>query len=251
MGAQRGAHRDAVYHFTDWVQKTAPCDFAPMFAKPSHAHGVPARMRFLVVKPETPAEQLADANALFDGAGRNGEFAGILWPQVRTPAELLAAVTLLLESDRWSCERLPWGDTHARPQDVLLSLRWRTASDEFSSVMGFIPHGSMPVPRRAPYAALVWWPGPRDKRFARRADSSVGFIDGEHRLPEPAYEAALKDSEARTLKALEYAPEDFRRFRKVAFCLPREDVLPVLHRLERRRRTLPELLWGVRSVLSK
>lgn len=226
-------HRDAVHHLTDWIALLAPCEFAPGFAKPS-SEGIPARMHFIAAEPDFSAEQLTRAETMFDMAGAEKKFAGIVWPHVRTPGELLDALLVLLESERWQCQVVPWGQTHAREQDMLLALQWRTAAGELSSVMGFTPHGSMPVPRRSPYAAVVWWPGPRSNPHVTHPQPHIGFIDGDHTIADPGrYVAARKSSTARTQQALAHAPEDIKRFREVAFCLPREDVMPRLDRLHR------------------
>lgn len=246
------AHRDAVHQFIDWVTKIVPCDFAPIFARPVDG-GAPARMHFVVPEQGVfTAEQVRRMDLLIDLAASDGKFAAVLWPHIRTTRELVDALLVLLTSDRWRFQRVAWGDAHARPNDVLVGLKWRNAEGEWSSVMGFAPHGSMPVPRRAPYHALVWWPGGRQNIHNRKPQPELGFIDADHRIEdEVTFKAIRERSTERTKNALAYAPEDFRRFREVAFCLPDEDVLPALHRLERRGLAARDLPWLLRRKLRR
>lgn len=227
MGAGK-VHQGAAHHLADWLNHLAPCAFAPGFVKPAPDTGMSARLVWNVLEPGS-AEQTSRLDSLADLAAGVGSFSGIVWPKVRTPEDLLGELAHLLRSPRWRVRRVPWNGLLARERDVLVALEWKTAHGSWSSVMGLAPHGSMPVTRRSPYAAVVWWPGGPENPHHPEVEGEVGFIDGRHDVEalEP-YRGMLRDSAERTEKMLEHAPEDVVGFRKVAFCLPEQDVLRFL-----------------------
>lgn len=84
--------------------------------------------------------------------------------------------------------------------------------------MGFAPFGRMPIMRRAPYVALVLWPGGYENEQRRSPDGSVGVIDA--RLPAEVDPQELwKTTPTSVGELMADAPEDLERLRSVAFCL--------------------------------
>jgi hypothetical protein len=235
VSASAPSAHDAVQHLADWIERSVPCSFAPAYVRGA-AENAPSRVQFIVAENDFSDEAARRASVLFEIAGRQKKFACILWPRVRTATDLLDQLSILVRDPRWRCRRLPWGEKHARPKDCLLQLEWSTAAGAQASVMGFMPHGSMPLARRAPYAAVVLWPGIRENGFLEHPQQeSIGFIDADPGVAtDEAFKKARNHSTELTRTLQRYTPEDLRLFRKVAFSLPNADVNPFADRLEGR-----------------
>jgi hypothetical protein len=163
---------------------------------------------------------------LLDEAAKRLEVGLILWPLLRTTEDVVAMLATLQTSARWRCEPIPWGD-HEKPGATLVGLTWRTAAGDSSSVMGFAPHGAMPVTRVAPYVAVAVWPGGHENPNPKHSSPAghVGFVDCKmpelSDKPEHTYENLWKQTLAAVRALLESPPPDDRkRLHDVAFCLP-------------------------------
>ncbi|MCX4246567.1 hypothetical protein [Paraliomyxa miuraensis] len=109
----------------------------------------------------------------------------------------------------------------------MVGLEWRTKAGLRSQVMGFAPLGSMPVSRRSPYVALSAWPGGHDNEFFDRGHAqSVSFADAPTGLrSREQHDDLWRKSEAATCRLASDPADDVERMRRVAFCIPRVELL--------------------------
>jgi hypothetical protein len=215
-----------VNHFLEWLVRVTPCRFARIYAAESPETNE-SRIACGVVLDRFSAEDVEDTDRLFDVAAERKMFGALLFPRVRYADELAEVLAVLHASKRWQCTRENWREKLQRPADVPIGLYWVTPAGERSSVMGFAPLGSMPVTRRAPYFALVAWPGGRDNAYAKPVDG-VGFIDADPGVPQASYDEMKKRTIADTRTLLGDPPDDSILLRSVAFCLPTSVAAPFL-----------------------
>lgn len=108
-----------------------------------------------------------------------------------------------------------------RDDDVAIGLWWQTAHGPWSSVMGFAPLGSMPVTRRAPYVAIVLWPGGHENIHRTDRPAAVGIVQAPVVPDAQEYQRIWDRTKAKTSELLSEPPENAPLLRKVTFCLPR------------------------------
>jgi hypothetical protein len=161
-----------------------------------------------------------EINATFDYAAGDHLPAAVIFPLIRTEAELIDQLRLLETGDRWTLSR-----EHVEglvTDDVLIGIRWRTAKGLISQPMGFGPFSMMPVTRRAPYICLATWPGEHDNPHRKKFEpQTVDFLDAT--LPEPLssedYKAVWSSSTRRTTELLSETEDSSTFYRRVAFRL--------------------------------
>lgn len=220
------AEHHCVQHFLEWLLRVTPCRFARTYAAEDPQTGE-SRIACSVVLERFSPEDVDDADRLFDAAANAKFFGALLFPRVRYAEEIADILAVLHASKRWRCTRENWREKVQRPADVPVGLQWTTAAGDESSAMGFAPLGSMPVTRRAPYAAIVLWPGGRDNAFAKPM-KGVGFIDADPGVPRNSYDDMKANTTTATRTLLGDPPDDPILLRSVAFCLPRRVADPFL-----------------------
>jgi hypothetical protein len=211
----------AVGQFRRWLAAgLAGCWFASRFAKGD-------RLRFYFVLDE-PSEDLAiELDGHFDRAADYGSVPIALFPRIRDASGTARLVKLLRKGVRWSAKEIPWRH-HPREQDAcLVGLEWITSAGLRSQVMGFAPLGAMPVTRRSPYVAVAAWPGGHDNEFfARGHPQRVSFADAATKLRDrEQHDDLWRKSEITTRQLSSDPADDVERMRKVAFCLPRAELM--------------------------
>lgn len=200
------------------------CDFAAAHAT---ASGGPLlyNVRVGPLDQELPGE----IELFLDGAGEENAAAMLVFPELRAATDVCELVSLLHAEERWTISRAAW-KKHER-EELPISMYWRTASGDITSVMGLAPLGSMPATRRAPYVALVAWTGGRKNEFrTRHTKGEVGLVDMclPEGMTEETYRAAFKNT-LRTTKRLKSALAEGAAEPHIAFCLPAEceSLLPI------------------------
>jgi hypothetical protein len=118
----------------------------------------------------TPIDEAIDVDAIgsfVDGTAPTEVVAVVLFPSLRTAADVVDALLALTRDERWQLADAGWPVGQARADSTALSLTWRTKSGGLSEAMGIAPLGTMPVTRRAPYVAIVAWGGPHLNKHIR------------------------------------------------------------------------------------
>ena len=172
-----------------------------------------------VVLQDLNDDDLGDVEASWDAAADRGDFVALLFPRLRYAHEIASVLAVLARAERWRLARAEWGRVE-RAEDGPLSVHWLTKEGHRSPAMGTAPLGSMPVTRRAPYVALVVWPGSHANP-RRQSKEGVGFVDGEHRLGDAAYDKAWSATRTEVRRQLGDPPDDAEALRDVAFILPK------------------------------
>ena len=138
--------------FYDWIKRLQHgCLFAAKLArKPSEA-----RYQSFVFPRAIDNPSLAeDLNRLLDSAAQEEEAAQLIFSDIRTERQLVQLVNVLCRDERWY-----WTEPQAAAQakDVrLIGLRWKLPGGKaVNHVLGFAPVDSMPLTRKAPFAALA------------------------------------------------------------------------------------------------
>src|SRR6185295_16535216 len=90
-------------------------------------------------------------------AATHSEAVLLIFPDLRTPAEVARLLGLFSADSAWTCSEIKWKDYER--DDILISLEWTTPTRHKTSAMGLAPLGTMPLTRRAPYVSIVLWPG--------------------------------------------------------------------------------------------
>jgi hypothetical protein len=187
----------------------------------THLAGTAKLTYYVVLSSALAKTDLPTIDAVIDEAAKGGQPAAILFPRLRSPAAIVAMLSVLRSGNRWSVDRVPWRN-HERRNAVLVRVQWTTAGGLRSSVGGFAPVGTMPATRRSPYVALVLWGGGKanpHKRTPRAGE--VGFIDINTGWTAKQHEKAWTPTDKQVRDALADPAEDVERLRGVAFCLPR------------------------------
>jgi hypothetical protein len=89
--------------------------------------------------------------------------------------------------------------------------------------MGLAPLRHMPLPRRAPYAAMVLWPSGRENPRASIPTSPrdpVGLVDAAHGLEDSLYDHHWSSTISDVKKMLTHERGDRKLLQSVAFRLP-------------------------------
>jgi hypothetical protein len=202
-------------HFSEWLG-ASPCRFARVFAGKKIIRPVEIQV------PLTAAD-VTNLDVLLDALAAANQVGLVLWPLLRSSADVVSVLRTLIVSSRWKCHRVPWGK-HSHDDATQVGLTWKTPLGDASSVMGFAPLGSMPVTRRSPYVAIAVWPGGRENPKHPSPAGEVGFIDckvPEASKPEHNYDNLFTLTNKGVLGLLGAPPpDDHKTLRKVAFCLP-------------------------------
>ena len=221
MTARRVELPAQVRHFQRWIHLTG-CKYAAHLDKTEKlSYFAPAVGRAIDEDTLSDFELLIDADAPLKRAVV-GLFAGL-----RTPAHVAQLLARLAGRPRWTCSSV--GSTRADGTQYV-GLTWRTPAGESSSVMGLAPFGTMPVPRRAPFVALVVWGGGHDNQNAPwrnvHPGGTVGVIDVPTGLSQSDDKRLLDitNEKVRELLALADPADDPRTLRDVAFALRGSDL---------------------------
>ena len=191
------------------------CAFASALAK--------SRIVYHVARQFPTKDDMATIDSIVEAASALKHVAALVFPDVRSSNGIVRLLRALERgSERWTIRRIPWRN-HERNNVVLVSVRWRTATEpvRYTSAMGFAPLGAMPATRRAPYVALALWGGDEENEFKRKREVDLGFIDIPTRLTKEKYDATMKRTDKEVRELLNDPPEDVVHLRRVAFCLPR------------------------------
>lgn len=211
----------AVEQFQKWVAAgLAGCLFAARFAKGN-------RFRYYHSLDEPSEDLAAELDGFVELAAGYRSVPVALFPRIRSASGTARLVKLLRKGSRWSAKEVPWRH-HPREKDAcLVGLEWLTSAGLRSQVMGFAPLGAMPVTRRSPYVAVAAWPGGHDNEFFERSPShSVSFADAATQLRDrQQHDEVWRKSEVMTRRLASDPADDVERMRRVAFCLPRAELM--------------------------
>jgi hypothetical protein len=212
----------AAEQFRRWLAAgLSGCFFAARFAHRSD------ELSFFHVLHEPTDRITDDLDQHFERAAADHRVPVALFPRIRSATGTARLVKLLRKGARWSAKEVAWRD-HPREKDAcLVGLEWLTSAELRSQVMGFAPLGSMPVTRRSPYVAVAAWPGGHDNEFfGRSPPRCVSFADAATKLRDrEQHDELWRKSEAMTRRLSSDPADDVERMRKVAFCLPRAELL--------------------------
>ena len=179
---------------------------------------------YLVVPEPLTAAWVLAINAGLDEAASEKKTAIIVFPRVHTSNEIAESVRELTSDARW---RARWVASESRDarRAGLLAVTWRTPSGDGreTSVMGLAPLRHMPLPRRAPYAAMVLWPAGRENPRASiptSAGDPVGLVDAAHGLDDAQYEHHWSATISDVKKMLVQEQGNQKLLREIAFRLP-------------------------------
>ncbi|MBK8942891.1 MAG: hypothetical protein IPM79_36160 [Polyangiaceae bacterium] len=164
-----------------------------------------------------------EVEGAIDGAAAIMKPLLVLFPRMRTPADVAQHLVLLASRPRWSLRRLAWRKID-RPGDVPLSLLFKTHDGLTFAALGLAPLGSMPVTRRAPYVAMAFWGGGHENLHRPGAGVEVGLPDIPTGLSAKQHDELWDKTTALTKALLADPPEDRFLLRNVTFVLPRDVV---------------------------
>jgi hypothetical protein len=194
--------------------------FRRSFAKCAFAAHLANQGDILVSAMGEPENDPAQVGASFDAAAEAQQVGVVVFPRFRTADDVARLLAKLREDVRWNVERRAWRGQQ-QPDALPLSIGFRTTGGLVSDVMGLGPIGTMPVTRRAPYAALVAWAGGSSNPFMKAPpDGSIGFVNVRATEDRELYDALMEKSNDLTAAAFADPPEDAVWLRKVAFILP-------------------------------
>lgn len=191
------------------------CLFATRFAKESTG-----RIRPIVLTGALDATHLTHQldPALRDAAAHS-EAVLLIFPDLRTPAEVARLLDVISTDPAWTCSEISWKDY--KRDDFLVSLEWTTPGSHKTSAMGLAPLGTMPLTRRAPYVSIVLWPGGQENPYRQEPRKRVSLADMPHSLSEDVHDSYWRQTEENKARYLEGQDEGAARPR-VTFCLPKE-----------------------------
>ena len=211
-----GGRHTPDYLVRQFLIRNTGCGFASALAKGTDG------ILWGVFDGAPTAGHVESTNELFARAAEISMVAGAVFPALRTTEDIARLVRVFSGDPRWQLMRRDWKVHHRL--DLLVWLRWKTASNVPSSVMGLAPIGSMPVHRRAPYVSLVVWPGGRENPNNMSKPSTLGFLDiklPENLLKQPGYDNLYKATEEDVAQMNGVPPEGAAR-NDVTFCLHSE-----------------------------
>jgi hypothetical protein len=207
-------------HLALWLRSSLTgCHFATSFSSTK-----PLKIDYYT--PISEAIDLAAIAGFIDGTATNEVVAVVLFPSVRTPADLARTLVTLCGDPRWQVGEESWPKGRERPDSVALSLIRKTASGDISDAMGVAPLGTMPVTRRAPYVAIVVWGGSHLNPHIRRTDH-VGVASAPTGLDKAEHGRLMKITDQRVRELLREPAEDPEWLRHVGFILPSEACGPL------------------------
>lgn len=132
------------------------CNFARAFAKRPKDVGIQG---ITILGNTFGPDEIAPLNAFLDGAHLKAEAVLLVFPDVKTLADLTGLIRALCASPRWHCVELTTDDLANKA--LLLGLRWRLPDDKYINyVLGFASFEEMPRTRHAPYTAMILRTGP-------------------------------------------------------------------------------------------
>lgn len=220
MAAGSRQHTDR--HFLSWISRgLTGCSFATDIAQ-KHKRAA-TRIQCVTILNETSPDLPAALETQIDSCATAKEVAAVVFPRLRTTEDIARLLWQLSTSplpsgpSRWQCKRVDLG----RADDVAIGLWWTTATGPLSSVMGFAPLGSMPVTRRAPYVAILLWPGGYENVHRTTRNSTVGIVQAPVTSDAEEYQRIWDRTTEVTAELLSEPQENPALLRKVAFCLPR------------------------------
>jgi hypothetical protein len=185
-------------HLSLWLRSSLTgCYFATSFAS----------TRPLKLDYYTPISDAVDLEAIasfIDGTATSRVVAVVLFPSVRTPADLAEVLLTLCQHDRWSVDEVKWPDDHQRVDSRAFGLTWKTSDGPPSDAMGIAPLGTMPVTRRAPYVAIVVWGGPHLNPYIRKTDR-VGVTSAPTGLRKDQHKRLMRVTDERVRDLLQRA----------------------------------------------
>lgn len=227
MAAREAENHPCVDAFRTWLERLGTgCRFASHLASNALIHYE------LVTDPLT-AEWVKVLDAHFDQAASEKKVVVTILPSLAWPSEIAEALVVLASMGRWSCTRVPSKRDEAAGNG-LVRLHWRNAAGSDASAMGLAPLRCMPITRRAPFVAVVLWPGGRDnpwpippngKGAPRPTDDPIGVVDIAHGLAENHYGERWTTTRADVKKMVDYESEDLKLLRDIAFRLPLDVVV--------------------------
>jgi hypothetical protein len=198
------------------------CAFASALAK--------SWIAYHVARQFPTKDDMVAIDSIIEGAASIKHVAILVFPDVRSSNGIVRLLRALERgSDRWSIRRIAWRQ-HERKDVTLISVRWRTTTERYTSAMGFAPLGAMPATRRSPYVALALWGGGEENAFKRKSEADIGFIDIPTRMTKHNYDLAMKRTDTDVRQLLNDPPEDMVHLRRVAFCLPRTKAVNAIAR---------------------
>jgi hypothetical protein len=209
---------------TAWLRANITgCLFATRFAKESTGRIRPVVLTQALAATHLP-EQLAP---VLSDAAAHSEAVLLIFPDLRTAADVARLVDALSADAAWTCTELQWKE-HVR-EDILVSLEWTTPSGHKTSAMGLAPLGTMPLTRRAPYVSIILWPGGQENPYRQEPRKRVSLADMPHALTRDVHDTYWRQTEENKARYLDGQNEGAARPR-VTFCLP-QDVRPLLRAL--------------------
>ncbi len=213
-------------HLGRWLRSSLTgCGFATSFSS----------NRPLKLDYYTPIDEAIDVDAIggfVDGTATNEVVAVVLFPSIRTAADLVDALLALTRDERWQLADAGWPVGQERADSTALSLTWRTKSGGLSDAMGIAPLGTMPVTRRAPYVAIVAWGGPHLNLHIRPTDR-VGVASAPTGLDKAEHGRLMRSTDETVRELLREPAEDLVWLRRVGFILPRDACVPLRSLLAR------------------
>lgn len=202
-------------HFKRWLRHGTGCGFAAQLA-----HSGRAAFETHLATPDAGA-----VDQRLDEYARSERVAILIFPLVTDEQSLVSVLCALRDgSSRWKLrDRGPTPNDRAR-----VGVDWVTATGDLNETMGFAPLLSMPITRRAPYAAIAAWPGGRSNPLRgvpptpRAKPGRVSFLDAKYACADDAYPAVW----ARTMDAvgdlMSVPPDRASHYYDVTFVLGNE-----------------------------
>ena len=165
--AGRNEDERIINHLSSWLRpQIIGCQFAryligkqgilfPLVKGDELPELVEALEDFLITRIEQPAPVVA------------------IFPDIRTQELLLELLIVLGTKDRWNNRvlRVP------KCPDLVLQTTWLTPTRHTAFVQGLAPFPTMPPVRRAPYVAMVLWPGGNESQFWTNSRRTVSLAD--------------------------------------------------------------------------
>ena len=193
------------------------CEFARVFAK----QPAPGEVRSVMVRNALGEPSVAEVlEPMLEKAASDHAALMAVFPELRYDEEIADLAAKFSRHPAWTLWEPEW-TTDSQRDDILVALDWRTPSKHASNALGLAPLGSMPITRRAPFVALVVWPGAHENSFRDVTYKRVGVADMRHSLTKSTYNTYFETSERN--KAGYTAEELVSAARHdVTFCLRRD-----------------------------
>lgn len=208
----------------DWFNRgQSGCKFASRLASSD------PRLEFVIHLEPVTTVDLDDLDIQFESAAMRKDVCVLVFPRLSSDREIVDLALHLRQSSRWSV------GTRRHPHNAALgglSIEYRTSSGLLSAAMGFAPLPTMPVTRRAPYTALALGTGEQENEFFPHSPAGlVNMADVPTGLSDESHAKTWTASVDGTKKRLQDPLYSSVWLRKVAFCLARELVEPLVEPL--------------------